>query len=278
MNMRIDAHQHFWIYHPDNQGWITDKMEAIRRNFLPNDIAHTLKNNHIDGVVAVQADQSIAETNFLIELSEVYKLIKGVIGWVDLQAENVQEQVEQYLHKPIVKGFRHIVEAEEDPDFLLRPGFQNGLSVLSTYGLTYDLLIRPRHYPATLACVASNPNQAFMLDHIAKPAIKTKEFDYWAAFISDLSKFPNVYCKVSGLATEADWNNWTLDHFTQYLEHVIACFGKDRVCFGSDWPVCLLASTYEESMQIVQNKLGDFNESELVAFWGGTASKFYKLT
>lgn len=276
--MRIDAHQHFWLYKPERDSWITENMKALQRNFLPNDIAQILKDNAIDGVVAVQADQSIEETRFLIELSSVYKLIKGIVGWVDLQSEMVEEEVSQILAYPIVKGFRHIVESEVDPDFLIRPAFQKGLSVLTKYGYTFDLLIRPKHYAATLQCVAANPNQLFMLDHIAKPPIRSQAFDDWAFFIHELSAFPNVYCKVSGLATEADWTGWRLDHFTQYIDHVIACFGKDRVCFGSDWPVCLLAASYEESMQIVQDKLVDFDESELTAFWGGTASRFYKLT
>ena len=276
--MRIDAHQHFWLYNPVKDAWITNEMKLIQRNFLPNDIAQTLKDNAIDGVVAVQADQSISETKFLVELSQVYKLIKGVVGWVDLQAENVEEQLVQFLEQPVVKGFRHIVEAEADPDFLIRPAFQQGLTMLTKYGYTYDLLIRPTHYAATLQCVAENPNQACMLDHIAKPPIKSQEFEDWAVFIQQLSSFPNVYCKISGLATEADWTGWRLDHFTQYIAHVIACFGKNRICFGSDWPVCLLAASYEDSIQIVQDKLSDFTREELAAFWGGTASKFYKLS
>jgi len=276
--MRIDAHQHFWLYNPERDTWITEEMKVIQRNFLPNDIAQTLKDNAIDGVVAVQADQSIEETRFLVELSSVYKLIKGVVGWVDLQADNVEEQVAAFASTPVVKGFRHVVEAEADPDFMIRPAFQRGLEVLTKYVYTYDLLIRPRHYNATLQCVTANPNQAFMLDHIAKPPIKSQEFDDWALFIEKLSAFPNVYCKVSGLATEADWTGWRLDHFTQYIKHVIACFGKKRVCFGSDWPVCLLAASYEESIQIVQDKLKSFNEDELKDFWGRTASKFYKLS
>ena len=275
--MRIDAHQHFWLYDEVKDAWITDEMKVIQRNFLPNDISQTLKNNSIDGVVAVQADQSHRETEFLVELAGIYKVIKGVVGWVDLQSEQIYEHLAHFSKYSIIKGFRHIIEAEQEGNFILRDEFQRGLEALTKYNYTYDLLIRPRHYGSTLACVQHNANQKFMLDHIAKPPIKTQEFDDWAMFIEQLAKNKNVYCKVSGLATEADWKNWRLDQFSQYIHHVIACFGKDRVCFGSDWPVCLLAASYEESLAIVQDKLGDFSEEELSQFWGGNATRFYNL-
>lgn len=275
--MRIDAHQHFWLYDDVKDAWITEDMSAIRRNFLPNDIAQVLKNNDFDGIVAVQADQSEQETNFLIELASVYKVIKGVVGWVDLKSENIEERLSYFKQFPIVKGFRHIVEGEMEGNFLIRDDIQRGIEALTKFDFTYDLLIRPRHYASTLKCVESNPNQKFMLDHIAKPPIKTQEFDVWSRFIDDIAKYKNVYCKISGLATEADWKNWRLDHFTIYIQHVIESFGKDRVCFGSDWPVCLLAASYEESIAIVKEKLGDFTQEELDGFWGTIASDFYSL-
>jgi len=275
--MRIDAHQHFWLYNEVKDAWITDDMVVLKRNFLPNDISETLKRNGFDGAIAVQADQSHRETAFLVELSEFFKLIKGVVGWVDLRAERIEEYLEHFSKFPIIKGFRHIIEAEPEGDFLIREDFQRGLAALTKYNYTFDLLIRPRHYASTLLCVLNNPQQKFMLDHIAKPAIKTKEFDDWALFIEQLSKYPNVYCKISGLATEAEWKTWKLDHFSQYIDHVILSFGKDRVCFGSDWPVCELAATYEESIQIVEQKLDSFTAEEAEGFWGGVATKFYGL-
>ncbi|MCI0922003.1 amidohydrolase family protein [Sphingobacterium rhinopitheci] len=275
--MRIDAHQHFWLYNEVKDAWITDDMVVLKRNFLPNDISETLKRNGFDGAIAVQADQSHRETAFLVELSEYFKLIKGVVGWVDLRAERIEEHLEHFSKFPIIKGFRHIIEAEPEGDFLIREDFQRGLAALTKYNYTFDLLIRPRHYASTLLCVLNNPQQKFMLDHIAKPAIKTKEFDDWALFIEQLSKYPNVYCKISGLATEAEWKTWKLDHFSQYIDHVILSFGKDRVCFGSDWPVCELAATYEESIQIVEQKLDSFTAEEAEGFWGGVATKFYGL-
>ena len=276
--MKIDAHQHFWLYDPVKDAWISEEMQAIRRNFLPNDIGQTLKDNGFDGCVAVQADQSPQETAFLLELAQVYALIKGIVGWVDLLASDIDEQLAAYEQHPKVKGFRHIVEGEGNPDFLHQDEFLRGMEALTKHSYTYDLLIRPRHYASTLKCVAANPQQAFMLDHIAKPPIKTQEFTEWADFIGELANNPNVHCKISGLATEADWKHWKLDDFSIYIEHVIQCFGKERVLFGSDWPVCLLAGTYEDSIRIVEDKLADFSQEELNGFWGDNAVKFYGLT
>lgn len=275
--MRIDAHQHFWLYNAVKDAWITDDMKVIQRNFLPNDIGQILKDNAFDGVVAVQADQSLQETEFLIELAQVYKLIKGIVGWVDLRSPRVEEHLAHFSQYPIVKGFRHIVEAEADGDFLVREDFQRGIAALTKYNYTYDLLVKPHHFESALACVAKNPQQKFMLDHMAKPAIKNQEYDGWASFIEALSKYPNVYCKISGLATEADWKQWKIADFAPYIEHAITSFGKDRVCFGSDWPVSLLAATYEENIEIVTHKLGDCSTEEAKGFWGGVATNFYGL-
>ncbi|PRD46282.1 amidohydrolase family protein [Sphingobacterium haloxyli] len=275
--MRIDSHQHFWIFNAERDAWITDEMKAIRQNFLPIDLAAVLKSNGIDGTIAVQASQSHEETQFLVDLSTMYAMIKGVVGWVDLQSEAIAERLEHFHQYPIIKGFRHVIEAEDDPDFLTRPAFLRGIKALTAYEYTYDLLIRPRHYDSTLTCVAQNPNQRFVLDHMAKPAVRTKEFDNWAEFITKLAAFPNVHCKISGLVTEADWSNWTVDDFRPYIQHVIACFGKQRIMFGTDWPVCLVAATYEDVMNIVETILVDFSEAELQAFWGGNAAQFYGI-
>jgi len=275
--MRIDTHQHFWKFDPVRDSWITEEMQVIRRDFTPLDIQFVLERNGFGGSVAVQADQSKEETAYLVQLAADYPFIKGVVGWIDLQAENIREQLDAYKVNTVIKGFRHIVEGEADPDFLIRPAVLNGLTALADYGYTYDLLIRPRHYAATLECVRQNPNLQFVLDHIAKPPIKSKAFDEWAAFIDALAAFPNVVCKVSGLATEADWSGWKLDDFTQYLEHIFARFGKVRIMYGSDWPVCLLAASYEESIAIVEDKLGQFTAAEKNAFWAENAIRVYNL-
>ena len=275
--MRIDTHQHFWKFDPIRDSWITEEMQVIRRDFSPLDIQFVLERNGFGGSVAVQADQSKEETAYLVQLANDYPFIKGVVGWIDLQAADIRQQLDSYQSDNVIKGFRHIVEGEADPDFLIRPAVLNGLKALADYGYTYDLLIRPRHYAATLDCVQQNPNLQFVLDHIAKPPIKSKAFDEWAAFIDALSAFPNVVCKVSGLATEADWEGWKLDDFKQYVEHIFARFGKERIMYGSDWPVCLLAASYEESIAIVEDKLGQFTAAEKNAFWAENAIRVYNL-
>jgi L-fuconolactonase len=275
--MRIDTHQHFWKFDPIRDSWITEEMQVIKRDFSPLDIQFVLERNGFGGSVAVQADQSKEETAYLVQLANDYPFIKGVVGWIDLQAADIRQQLDGYQSDTVIKGFRHIVEGEADPDFLIRPAILNGLKALADYGYTYDLLIRPRHYAATLDCVQQNPNLQFVLDHIAKPPIKSKAFDEWATFIDALSAFPNVVCKVSGLATEADWEGWKLDDFKQYLEHIFARFGKERIMYGSDWPVCLLAASYEESIAIVEDKLGQFTAAEKNAFWAENAIRVYNI-
>lgn len=275
--MRIDAHQHFWIYNAERDQWITDAMRAIQRDFLPNDLAPSLRENGIDGVVAVQASQSHEETQFLVDLSTVYAMIKAVVGWVDLASEKVDEYLEHFSQFKVIKGFRHVVEAEEETDFLMRDDIQRGIKALKNYGYTYDLLVRPRHFESTLACVRKNPEQQFVLDHMAKPSIKTGEFDQWAAFIEQLASNDNVVCKVSGLATEAGWQNWKIEDFALYIDHVVTCFGVERILYGSDWPVCLLAATYKENMEIMSSRLSSFTEEEKAAFWGGNALRIYHI-
>lgn len=275
--MRIDSHQHFWIFNAERDAWITDDMTAIRQNFLPADLGTVLKSNGVDGTIAVQASQSREETQFLIDLSTMYAMIKGVVGWVDLQSVEIEQHLQHFNQYPIIKGFRHVIEGEEDPDFLIRPAFLRGIKALTKYNYTYDLLIRPRHYSSTLACVAENPDQRFVLDHMAKPSIKAKAFDEWAAFIEKLAAQPNVFCKVSGLVTEADWTEWKVEDFMPYIKHVIACFGKERIMFGTDWPVCLVAATYEDVMKIAEEALVGFDDEEQRAFWGGNAAQFYAL-
>jgi len=275
--MRIDTHQHFWKFDPIRDSWITEEMQVIRRDFSPLDIQFVLERNGFGGSVAVQADQSKEETAYLVQLANDYPFIKGVVGWIYLQAADIRQQLDVYQSDTVIKGFRYIVEGEADPDFLIRPAVLNGLKALADYGYTYDLLIRPRHYAATLDCVQQNPNLQFVLDHIAKPPIKSKAFDEWATFIDALAALPNVVCKVSGLATEADWEGWKLDDFKQYLEHIFARFGKERIMYGSDWPVCLLAASYEESIAIVEDKLGQFTAAEKNAFWAENAIRVYNL-
>jgi len=275
--MRIDAHQHFWIFDPAKDAWIGEGMEAIQRDFLPTDLAQTLKDNRMDGAIAVQAAQSHQETQFLLDLSTMYAMVKGIVGWVDLQSDRIDEHLRHFSQYPLIKGFRHIVEGEPDPDFLMRPAVQNGIKHLAGYGYTFDLLVRPMHHAVTLACAEVNPEQRFVLDHMAKPNVSAREFDDWAAFIEKLAALPNVWCKISGLMTEADWKNWKPDDFAPYVSHVLSRFGKGRVMFGSDWPVCLLAGSYRDAIRIAEEHLSGFSPEEKEGFWGGNAARFYGI-
>lgn len=275
--MKIDSHQHFWLYHPDTHEWITEDMNVIRKNFLPNDISYSLKKQGIDGAVAVQASQTLAENDFLLELASAYALIKGVVGWVDFEDSNLEQQLKQYKEIPLMKGFRHIIEGESDPDFLIRDFFLKAMELLTQYGFTYDLLVKPIHFESTLSCVRQNPNLKFVLDHIAKPDLKEKKIEEWKPFIQELSRFPNVHCKISGLVTEAEWHQWEPNDFEDCMSFALDSFGVDRLMYGSDWPVCLLSSSYEDWTGLCKTFTKQWSEQDQAKFWGGNAVKFYNL-
>lgn len=273
----IDSHQHFWHYNPEKHAWINDDMAILKRNFLPDDLAVLYKKNGVDGCVAVQAEQSEAETLFLLGLSTEFDFIKGVVGWVDLCAENIAERLEDFARFPKLKGFRHIVQDEPDPDFMLKNAFQYGLSCLQQYGFTYDILIFPTQLKAALQTIHNFPEQKFVIDHIAKPNIKKGKTPGWEKYMRELASYPNVYCKVSGMVTEADWQNWTYEDFTPWLEVIFDAFGTEKVMFGSDWPVCLLGGDYERVKGIVEQYVDTFSAEEKDAVWGGNATVFYQL-
>lgn len=276
--MRIDSHQHFWIYDKQRDAWINEDMQpVIGKDFLPNDISSLLKQSKIDGSVAVQASESEEETKFLVELSKVYALIKGVVGWIDLHDQNLDNRLDYWSKEPVVKGFRHVIEGEPAGDYLMQETFQRGLKKLSEKGYTYDLLIRPRHFQSTLESVAKQPSLTFILDHMAKPNIADNQYDDWAIFIKELSKFPNVYCKLSGIVTEAKWNNWQVEDLKPYVDFTLESFGAERVLYGSDWPVCTLSSSYEQWVNAVELLIGELSESEQKMIWGGNAIRVYNL-
>ncbi|WOD42682.1 amidohydrolase family protein [Hwangdonia lutea] len=274
--MKIDAHQHFWKFDPVRDAWIDDSMQIIRRDFLPQDLQPILSANNIDGCIAVQADQSEAETDFLLDCAAKNPFVKGVVGWVDLRAENVEERLALYSKNPLFKGVRHIVQAEAN-DFMLGKDFQNGIGKLSPFNLTYDILIFPPQIEAAIRLVNTFPNQKFVVDHIAKPYIKTGEIDGWKTNITELAKAPNVFCKVSGMVTEADLKHWKTSDFKLYLDVVFNAFGVDRILYGSDWPVCLLAADYKQQLSIVENYFKDFSKEEQSKIFGLNAVKFYNL-
>lgn len=275
--MRVDAHQHFWNFNPVRDNWITDDMQAIRRDFLPADLQPLLQQQQIDGCVAVQADQSEDETFFLLGHASANDFIKGVVGWIDLRAENVEERLEYFSRFSKLKGFRHIIQAEPGDDFLLKDDFCRGISFLAKYNFTYDILVFPKHLPYVLKFVKRFPEQPFIIDHLAKPYIKDKKTDEWKKNIQQVAQFPNVYCKLSGMVTEAAWNNWTINDFKSYIDIVLESFGTDRVMFGSDWPVCLLAASYKQCCEVLEMNTEYLSVSYKNRLWGENAIQFYNL-
>ena len=277
MGLRLDTHQHFWKYDSVRYAWIDEPMSVIRRDFLPDDLAPILKDNGIDGCIAVQADQSEKETEFLLDLASRHAFIKGVVGWVDLKANNVDQRLAHFAKHPKLKGIRHIVQGEEDVNFLLRDDFCRGIQCLAHYSLAYDILVFPHQLGAALEFVRRFPEQPFVIDHIAKPYIKDGFIDGWAVLMNELARFPHVHCKISGMITEADWTNWHNDDFKPYLDVVFSSFGIERVMFGSDWPVCLVAGSYKKMMSLVQQYVDSFSADNKAAFWGENGSRFYDI-
>lgn len=275
--MKIDAHQHFWNFDPIRDAWITESMEAIRRDFTPDDLKPCLDQHGFDGTVAVQADQSEDETAFLLNLAEGHDFIRGVVGWVDLRASNLAERLDHFAQFPKLKGFRHVVQSESDDLFMLRTEFLAGIRTLGEYDFTYDLLIYPNHLGVARQFVARFPNQRFVLDHLAKPYIRQGVLDRWKTDIWALARYENVVCKVSGMITEADLEHWQRDDFRPYLDVVTEAFGTDRLLFGSDWPVCLLAAPYDRVVELVEAYFDGFSETEKAKIWGENAVDFYNL-
>lgn len=274
--MSIDAHVHFWKYNSLRHQWITEEMSVLRNNFLPDNLQPLLKSSAINGCVAVQADQSEEETEFLISLSRHHNYIKGVVGWVDISSARLSERLEYFSNFQQLKGFRNIVQAEPD-DFLFRKEFIKGISKLSNYNFTYDILIYARQLPMAEAFVENFPNQKFVIDHLAKPEIRSNHFLDWKKNIEKLAEHPNVYCKLSGMVTEANWHSWTVVDFVPYLDTVLNSFGASRLMYGSDWPVCQLAATYKSQLSIVEEYLKQLSKSEKKSIMGDTAIEFYSL-
>ncbi len=274
---RIDAHQHFWRFDPVRDAWITDDMAVIQRDFLPDDLKPILEANGVSGCVAVQADQSEAETQFLLDLAERHAFIEGVVGWVDLQADSLSERLAHFRRYPKLSGFRHIVQAEEDPHFLLRPAFRRGVEALGKQGYTYDALVKPHQLGATLEFIRMLPEQPLVIDHLAKPYIKAGVHEPWAQQMAAIARYEHVYCKLSGMVTEADWNSWEPADFHFYINHILQVFGPHRVMFGSDWPVCLVAARYAQVVDLLADAISDLSEEEQQAIWYKNATDFYSL-
>ncbi len=275
--MVIDSHQHFWNYEPVKHQWICDEMSFIRKNFTPKDLEKVYEEHNIDGCVAVQADQTLEETDFLLDLATQNDFIKGIVGWVDLRAENIDEVLSHYSKFEKIKGFRHVVQAESDHNFLLRPKFLNGISKLEHYGFVYDILVYPHQLGSVLEFVQRFPTTKFVIDHIAKPYIKDGFYEGWATMMSKIAKFPNVYCKLSGMNTEADYKTWTPEQLEPYMQLVLNEFGTKRLMYGSDWPVCLVAGNYQRVKETVINFISKLSTEEQNAIMGQNAIQFYNL-
>ena len=274
--MIIDSHQHFWNYDPVRDAWIDASMVVIRKDFLPKNLKPILQENEVDGCIAVQADQSETETEFLLNCAEENPFIKGVVGWVDLIAKNLEDRLKYYVANPVFKGVRHIVQAEND-EFLLREDVQNGIGMLSKINLTFDILIYPRQLPAAIKLVEKFPEQTFILDHIAKPHISEPMKELWKTHISAISKFKNVNCKLSGMVTETKDFCFTKEDFTPFIDHVFSSFGTNRILFGSDWPVCLLAADYKTVKTLISEYLDKYSDETKSQVLGYNAIKIYNL-
>jgi L-fuconolactonase len=275
--MRIDAHHHFWHYTPDEYGWIDDAMASIRRDFLPSDLAPEIAAAGIDAVISVQARQTLSETHFLLALATAHTWISGVVGWVPLTDAHAGERLADIARQPKLKGIRHVLQAEPDT-YMDRPDFNVGLSRLRALNLAYDILIYHHQLPAAIRLVDRHPEQVFVVDHIAKPAIRTGELQPFARNLNELARRPNVFCKLSGVVTEAEYAAWTYEQILPYLEAALEAFTPARLMFGSDWPVCLVATTYLDWVRTIERLTEKLSAAERQAIFCDTATRAYRLT
>jgi len=276
--MYIDAHHHLWNYDPVEYDWIDDSMAVLKKDFLLRDLEKTLHHNGFSSSVAVQARQSMEETVWLLALAEQTNLIKGVVGWIDLRSDTLAKQLDELAHHKKLVGFRHVIQGESDPAFMENPDFIRGLQMLADRGYRYDLLVFAHQLPAAAQMLEKVPNLHVVIDHIAKPDIKSRsDFDSWQQGMAILAHNHNCYCKLSGMVTEADWLNWLSDDFQPYMKTVWDLFGQQRIMFGSDWPVCLLASEYQQVKQLVLDFVTTQNPQANKLILGENAQRFYQL-
>jgi L-fuconolactonase len=275
--MRVDAHQHFWIYNAAEYAWLDDSMAELRRDFTPQQLKPELDRAGFSGCIAVQVRQSLEETRWLLRLAAEFPFILGVVGWVDLSSPHLRSDLQSLANEAKLVGIRHIVQSEPDESFLLRPDFLRGVALLKEFGLTYDILIYQRHLPTAVEFVRRFPDQRFVLDHLAKPPIRQQQLHPWAEQIRELAKFPNVHCKLSGMVTEADWREWRAEHIRPYIDVALDCFGPERLMIGSDWPVCIVAASHSRTIDLIKDWLGDRTDEIRERVLGGNACDFYGL-
>jgi L-fuconolactonase len=277
MSQRIDAHHHFWQYAEAEYGWISEEMPQLRRDFVAGNLQTELSAAGLDGAVTVQARQTLEETRWLLEMAQQHTFLRGVVGWAPLASPNFPRQLEELTAYPKLKGLRHVIQDEPDDAFMLGEAFNRGISALNGTGLVYDILILERHLPFAVKFVDRHPNQIFVVDHLAKPLIRQREISPWREHLKELAARPNVYCKVSGMLTEADWTQWTIDDLRPYFEAALECFGPERLLAGSDWPVCLLASSYGRWWTTLGELISGMTASEQADILGENAVRVYKL-
>jgi L-fuconolactonase len=275
--MRIDAHQHFWQYDPARHGWINDDMSAIRRDFFPGDLATIIKTLQIDGTIAVQADETEAETTFLLDLAAKNDFIKAVVGWTDLHSPELEKALNKFEGIGKLAGFRCVMQGAPDEKYLRNDLFTTNLKKLAEHGYTYDLLVYHNQLPALISMTEKLPDNQMILDHIGKPDIRNNQFQTWKEQIKILAKHPGIYCKLSGMVTEADYSKWTYDDLLPYLETSAEYFGIDRICFGSDWPVCLVAGSYNKVYEVVEKFVHQLPKSNQAKIFGLNTLQFYKI-
>jgi L-fuconolactonase len=276
--MRLDSHHHFWNYLPSEYPWIDDQKKSLQRDFGPPELQAVVDPTGIDRVISVQARQTLEETRWLLEIAEQHSLVAGVVGWVPLVSEELRGLLERWTKHPKLKAVRHVVQDEPDDRFLLGDAFQRGIKTLNDFGLVYDILIFAKHLETTIEFVDRHPQQAFVLDHIAKPTIRRNAFDQaWAKHIRELAKRDQVACKFSGVATEVRENDWDINLIRPYWETVLEAFGPRRLMFGSDWPVCLLKTDYRRWVQTVEKLTASLSTDEQEWFWKSTATQWYHL-
>jgi L-fuconolactonase len=274
---QIDAHHHLWRYTKEEYGWIDEEMKALRRDFLPRDLYAEMAAAGIDGTVAVQARQTLEETRWLLDLAEESDAIRGVVGWVPIAGEEFPGCMEEFDGRDKLKGLRHVIQGEVDENYILREDFNSGIRTMLGSGLVYDILIYERHLPQTIDFVDEHPQQVFVLDHIAKPLIAAGVIEPWAERMRELGKRENVWCKVSGMVTEAKWSDWTPETLRPYLDVAVEAFGPERLMAGSDWPVCLVASGYAQWFGVLRDYFKGFSEAEQAQVFGGTSIEVYGL-
>lgn len=275
--MHIDAHQHFWRYTPDQYRWISDDMSVLKRDYLPNDLLKELERCQVAGCIAVQARQSLEETQWLLALADQFDFIRGVVGWIDIGSDTLADELKAFSGATKLKGFRHVLQDESEPSFMLRPQFIRGLQILAEHNYSYDILVFSRQLPQVCELVQHLPAMRLVLDHIGKPDLQRGRWRSWQLGIAELASHPHIYCKLSGMITEADWQDWKDSDFERYLDFIFQCFGPERVMFGSDWPVCRLAGEYSQVHALIGDYVGRNHHSHHSQIFGGNACKFYRL-